>query len=83
MAIEGPKRPYRVWGFSSTHDAIAAEDALLAAGIAAQTIPRPAEIGGAECGISVRVPHEYEDAARAALEAARIDIVGSILVLDR
>lgn len=83
MIRGGPRRAYRVWGFSSTHDAIAAEDALKSEGIAATTIPRPAELGGAECGIAVRVLDA--ETLRSEELFARIDILprGSILMMDR
>ena len=83
MTLDKPRRPYRVWGFASTHDAIAAEDVLKRAGLSATTVPRPAEIGGAECGISVRVPHEDEDRASMVLQEAGIHVIGGILVMDR
>lgn len=83
MVLAGPRRAYRIWGFSSTHDAIAAEDALRAEGVCATTIPRPVELGGAECGIAVRVLDA--DTPRAEDLFARIEIRprGSILMMDR
>lgn len=83
MVLDGPRRVYRVWGFSSTHDAIAAEDALRSEGVGAITIPRPAELGGAECGIAVRVLDT--DTPRAEDIFGRIEIRprGSILMMDR
>ena len=76
------RRAYRVWGFSSTHDAIAAEDALKSEGIVASTIPRPAELGGVECGIAVRVLDA--DTPRSEELFARLEIRprGSILMMD-
>jgi len=53
--MKEPTVPYVVYGFASTHDALAGERALLAEGVAHMTIPTPRGIGTL-CGISLRVP---------------------------
>lgn len=62
---------YAVYGFETTHDALAAERALLDAAVPATTIPTPRSLG-ALCGIALRVA--LGDAARleAVLSAAGI-----------
>ena len=60
----GPRR-FQVYGFASTHDALAAEIALRKAGIEHRTIPPPGSAGSL-CGIAVRVPEGLEAAAEQA-----------------
>lgn len=64
-------RTFRVFGFASTHDALAAEALLLDLGIDVVPIPAPHEVG-TRCGIALRV--EEADGKRAArlLENAEI-----------
>jgi hypothetical protein len=48
------RRLFAVFGFATTHDALAAESALKAAGVPATPIPAPHELGSL-CGIALRV----------------------------
>lgn len=47
-------RTFAVYGFASTHGALAAEAALKAAGVAAVPVPSPRELSEL-CGIALRV----------------------------
>lgn len=55
-------RTFALYGFESTHDALAAESALREAGIAVVPVPSPKELGEL-CGIALRV--ELDDVKRA------------------
>jgi hypothetical protein len=58
-------RAFAVYGFATTHDALAAETVLKAASVPVTPIPAPRELGSL-CGIAMRVEPE----AAASLEAA-------------
>jgi len=62
-------RRFIAYGFASVHDALAAESALKAEGIAATAIPSPRALGEL-CGIALRVAPQDAEAAEAALERA-------------
>ena len=64
-------RPFVVFGFRTTHEALAAEVALRDAGIEVVPIPTPPVLGEL-CGIALRVRPEHADAALAALEQGAI-----------
>ena len=72
---------FAVLGFATTHDALSAEAALLAAGVRVTPVPTPAALG-ALCGIAMRLPLAEEPAARAALEACDIGITAAIELDD-
>lgn len=76
------RRPFAAFGFDSTHDALQAEDALLAANIEVALIPTPRALGSL-CGFAVRVPVGERDAAVAAFASARIEHNGEIEIEDR
>lgn len=61
--------------FKNSHDAIAAEQALLGAGVMARVMPLPAHIA-AGCGICLRVDPQARGAALAALENAGVGVTG-------
>lgn len=62
-------RRFIVYGFSSVHDALAAESALKQAGVAVTAIPSPRELGEL-CGVALRVGPEQATAAQAVFAAA-------------
>lgn len=62
---------YAVYGFETTHDALAAERALLDASVQAAAIPTPRSLG-ALCGIALKVASEDAARAEAVLSAAGI-----------
>jgi hypothetical protein len=72
-------RTFAVYGFATTHDALAAEALLQAASIAVTPIPAPRELGSL-CGIAMRVEPADAPRVEAALAAgglawsARADI---------
>jgi len=74
-------RPFVVFGFASTHDALAAEQLLLEAGIDAVPIPASKELG-ALCGIALRVPADEEEAARSCLFTGGVVASGLIRLDD-
>lgn len=73
---------YVVFGFPSTHDAISAESALKSAGIAVTAIPRPVSVGGADCGIAMRVAPADDERARHVLTECSIPIAVSAEIDD-
>jgi hypothetical protein len=66
-----PTRPFVVFGFASTHDALAAETVLKGAGVTVVPIPSPREIGEL-CGIALRVPTGESDQAENMLRSAKV-----------
>ena len=66
-----PLRPFLVFAFESTHEAMNAEDALRAAFVQVVPIPTPTTLGGL-CGLAMRVPPEESDRAREVLAGAGI-----------
>jgi hypothetical protein len=65
------RRLFAVFGFATTHDALAAESALKAAGVPATPIPAPHELGSL-CGIALRVEVSHAGAAVDALSGAGV-----------
>jgi hypothetical protein len=65
-------RLFAVFGFATTHDALAAEAALKSAAIPVTPIPAPRELGSL-CGIALRL--EVSDAQGAAQLFAEAGIV--------
>jgi hypothetical protein len=59
-----------IFSFANTRDAIDGEKKLLAAAIPAGVMPLPEEIGGAGCGICLRVTAGDLDRARTVLGKA-------------
>jgi hypothetical protein len=66
------RRTFAVFGFATTHDALAAEAALKAAAVAATPIPAPRELGSL-CGIALRLEVSDADAAARALACAGVE----------
>ena len=64
-------RRFAVFGFATTHDALAAEQVLKEYGVEVVPIPAPKTLGDL-CGIALRVPADLQDGARAVLEAASV-----------
>lgn len=62
-----PAHTFAALGFATTHDALAAEASLKAAGVPAVPIPTPRELGSL-CGIALRL--ELADVAAAESELA-------------
>ena len=73
---------FAVFGFGSTHDALRAENVLLAADFDVALIPTPRALGTL-CGFSVRVPLARRDAATAVFSKAGVDPSGVIETEDR
>lgn len=71
-----------VFGFESTHDALHAEEALLAAGFEVALIPTPRALGSL-CGFAVRVSADSADGALEVLNAAGVTPQGRIDISDR
>lgn len=76
------REEFAVFGFSGTHEAIRAEDILLAASIDVALIPTP-KVLGSLCGFAVRVPVKERDAAYGALLAAALEPAGEAAISDR
>jgi Protein of unknown function (DUF3343) len=69
------------FGFASVHDAMAAEDALKAAGIESVAIPSPGALGEL-CGIALRVEPASAQAVRDTLAAAGLPPHASVEIYD-
>jgi hypothetical protein len=74
-------RPFAVFGFETTHDALVAEEILRARGLDAVPIPTP-RVLGVLCGIALRVPHLQAEEARLALGAAGLAGVSETAIED-
>lgn len=70
-----------VYGFPSTHDALAAEALLEDVGVEVTPIPTPRTLG-ALCGIALRVPLGESDRADGYLTAAAIAWTARTAVQD-
>lgn len=76
-----PPRTFAVFGFASTHDALAAEDLLRDAGMEVVPVPAPASLG-ALCGIALRVPETVSEQARFRITEGGFEPSGIILMED-
>jgi hypothetical protein len=65
-------RTFAVYGFATTHDALAAEAAVKAAGVPVTPIPAPRELGSL-CGIALRFEPGDAVSAEAALTRSAIE----------
>lgn len=64
-------RPFVVYGFATTHAALAAEDALKAAVLTVVPIPAPRELGSL-CGVALRLTPDDAGVAESVLDRAGI-----------
>jgi hypothetical protein len=76
-----PPLDFVVYGFASTHDALAAEALLEDAGVSATPVPAPRTLG-ARCGIALRVPREESERAEGCFSAAGMEWSGRTGVQD-
>ncbi len=76
------QRPYVVFGFETTHDALTAESVLASAGVLLTVMPTP-KILGALCGISLRVAEDDAPDTERRLTEAGIAWSGNARILDR
>lgn len=74
-------RQFTVFGFATTHDALAAEQVLKDHGIEVVPIPTPKTLG-ALCGIALRVPVEAGSEARVVLESSSVPPVSEAATED-
>ena len=74
-------RPFVVFGFGSTHDALEAEDLLRDADIEVVPIPAPPALG-ALCGIALRVPETAAEQAHCQFAEGGIEPSGIIRMDD-
>jgi len=75
-------RPYVVFGFESTHDALTAESVLAAGGLPLTVMPTPKSLG-ALCGIALRIAETDVPAAEKTMMRAGIVWTASARILDR
>ncbi|MBE0417279.1 MAG: DUF3343 domain-containing protein [Coriobacteriia bacterium] len=66
------RRTFVVFGFTTTHAALAAEQLLKDLGVPVTPIPSPKSLGGALCGIALRL--DPVDAARAEILLERVEL---------
>lgn len=76
------RAPFAVFGFAGTHDALKAENVLLAGGAEVVLIPTPRALGSL-CGFAVRVPAAERVTALELLSAAGITPDGEAEIRDR
>lgn len=76
------REEFAVFGFAGTHEAIRAEEILIASAVDVVLIPTPRALGSL-CGFAVRVPVGERDAALEALLAATLEPAGEVTILDR
>lgn len=74
-------RTYVVLGFATTHAALAAEEAMAAAGIEVVPVPAPSTVS-AMCGIALRVDPAEEGPATDVLRSAGIIIAARVETTD-
>ena len=74
-------RSFAVFGFQSTHDALAAEDVLRDIGAEVVPIPAPSSLGG-RCGIALRVPELQAEMALSEIKRNEIEPIRIILMDD-
>jgi hypothetical protein len=75
------ERDFVVFGFDSTHDALAAEALLKDLGVPVLPVPPPRHLGA--CGIGLRVEPSDVDRAAELLERASIHVASRVPVRDR
>ncbi len=73
---------FTVFGFETTHDALAAERALLEAAVPVVAVPTPKTLG-ALCGIAIRAPLADAERVERALVAAGIRWTRRVEIEDR
>lgn len=77
-----PKSRYVVYGFATTHDALAAEQALMERGSPPfVTVPTP-KVLGTLCGIALRLLPEHAPEAELGMREAGLQWSGSAEVED-
>jgi hypothetical protein len=79
--VTAEARRFVAFGFASVHDAMAAEDALKAAGVAVVAIPSPRALGEL-CGIALRVDPADAPSAEDVLADAGLPPVASAEIDD-
>jgi len=70
-------RTYAAFGFSTTHAALDAERLLKDLGVPVTPIPAPTILGGALCGIALRLELSDVERAQTLLERAGIAVASS------
>lgn len=80
--MSADREEFCVFGFAGTHEAIRAEEILLAAAVDVVLIPTPRALGSL-CGFAVRVPVGERDAAHDALLSATLEPAGEVTIHDR
>ncbi len=75
------KRPFIVFAFETTHDALEAESALKRQGVYVDPIPAPADIS-ANCGIALRLEPAVEGEAESILQETGIGVSARLRIWD-
>lgn len=81
LAQRRTPRPFAVFSFVTTHQALDAEDALRRGGVGVVPIPTPST-ASALCGLSMRVETHERDAALELLERAGIPPAEELEIFD-
>ncbi|MDP2401659.1 MAG: DUF3343 domain-containing protein [Actinomycetota bacterium] len=74
-------RPFVVFAFATTHDALAAEAALRDADLEVVPIPTPRSVG-VSCGIALRLPPDQAASAEEVLRVAGITPSNRVEIKD-
>ena len=80
--MSADREEFSVFGFAGTHEAIRAEEILMAAAVDVVLIPTPRALGSL-CGFAVRVPASGRDRAWSVLVASNLAPHGEIEIEDR
>jgi len=75
-------RRYVFFGFATTHDSLAGEEALKGAGIPVTPVPTPSFLTGTLCGIALRTEPSDSDRARAVFERRGIEVQAEAEIAD-
>ncbi|MDO8848230.1 MAG: DUF3343 domain-containing protein [Coriobacteriia bacterium] len=80
--MSAEREAFAVFGFEGTHEAIRAEEVLIAAEVDVVLIPTPRALGSL-CGFAVRVPIAERASALEALKASGLEPGGEVEMRDR
>lgn len=75
-------KPFIAIGFDSTYDAMEAERLVKEQELPCRIIPRPIELGGAQCGLALRIQPEHKEQVFNLLDQHGVCMYGSMDFMD-